>query len=73
MAFPYSHVLVVGATSGIGRAMADRLVKEGVKITAVGRRKDRLDEFVRKHGESKAQAVQFDIRSQEKIPQFAEE
>ncbi|KAL2008470.1 hypothetical protein VTN00DRAFT_6664 [Thermoascus crustaceus] len=48
---------MVGATAGIGRAMADRLVEAGAKVTAVGRRKERLDEFVRKHGESKASAV----------------
>jgi NAD(P)-dependent dehydrogenase (short-subunit alcohol dehydrogenase family) len=36
MPFPYKHVLVVGATAGIGRAMADRLVEEGSKVTVVG-------------------------------------
>ncbi|GAQ11655.1 uncharacterized oxidoreductase DltE [Aspergillus lentulus] len=71
MSFPYKHVLLIGATSGIGRAMADRLVQAGVKVTAVGRRKDRLDEFVQKHGEQMASAVPFDISVQENIPKFA--
>lgn len=73
MAFPYRHFLFIGATSGIGRAMADRLIESGAKVTAVGRRKDRLDDFVSKHGESEAKAVPFDIGNGEKIPQFASE
>lgn len=71
MSFPYKHVLLIGATSGIGCAMADRLVEAGIKVTAVGRRKNRLDEFVRKHGEQLASAVQFDITVHEDIPKFA--
>lgn len=73
MAFPYKHVVVVGATSGIGKAMADRLIEGGAKVTAVGRRKDRLQEFVKKHGEEKAQAEPFDILNHEQIQQFAKE
>ncbi|KAH7401911.1 hypothetical protein DE146DRAFT_744582 [Phaeosphaeria sp. MPI-PUGE-AT-0046c] len=45
MAFQYKHVLVIGATSGIGRGMADHFIGQGIKVTAVGRRQDRLDEF----------------------------
>jgi NADP-dependent 3-hydroxy acid dehydrogenase YdfG len=73
MSFPYKHALIIGATSGIGRVMADRLVQAGVKVTAVGRRKDRLDEFVQKHGEKMTSAVPFDISVQENIPKFAAE
>ena len=72
MAFPYKHVLLIGATSGIGRAMADRFAETGVKVIAVGRRQERLDEFVSKHGEERASAVAFDISDPAKIPSFAE-
>lgn len=72
MSFPYKHVLLIGATAGIGRAMADRLVETGVKVTAVGRRQERLDEFMRKHGEDKASAVAFDVSDISKTPAFAE-
>lgn len=72
MSFPYKHVLLIGATAGIGRAMADRFIKTGVKVTAVGRRQERLDEFVRTHGEAKASAVAFDISDISKTPAFAE-
>ena len=61
---------MIGGTSGIGRAMADRLIKADVKVTAVGRRQDRLDDFVKSHGENKASAVAFDITKLDEIPQF---
>jgi NADPH:quinone reductase-like Zn-dependent oxidoreductase len=74
MAFPYKHVLLIGATSGIGKGLADRLIKGGVKVTAVGRRKDKLDAFVSEHGEGRAaKAVAFDITNLEQIPKFAAE
>ena len=70
MPFQYKHVLMVGATSGIGAAMADRLVQEGSKVIAVGRRQDRLDSFVHKHGHEKASAMKFDITDRQNIDQF---
>ena len=73
MAFPYKHVLMIGATAGIGNAMASRFVQEGLKVTAVGRRKDRLDAFVQQHGKDLASSAVFDIGDVGKIPQFAEE
>ncbi|KAF2810409.1 short-chain dehydrogenase/oxidoreductase [Mytilinidion resinicola] len=71
MSFPYKHVLMIGATAGIGKAMANRLIQEGVKVTAVGRREGRLDEFVTSHGAKKASAEQFDIADSNEIPTFA--
>ncbi|KIN01480.1 hypothetical protein OIDMADRAFT_199063 [Oidiodendron maius Zn] len=70
MDFQYKHVLMIGGTSGIGRAMADRLIKADAKVTAIGRRQDRLDDFVKSHGESKASGVAFDITKLDEIPQF---
>jgi len=35
--------LVTGATSGIGLACVERLVREGARVVAVGRRADRLE------------------------------
>jgi NADP-dependent 3-hydroxy acid dehydrogenase YdfG len=73
MSSPFKCVLLIGATAGIGRALADRLIEEGSKVIAVGRRKDRLDEFVSQHGGEVAFAAPFDIANKEKIPQFAAE
>jgi NADP-dependent 3-hydroxy acid dehydrogenase YdfG len=64
---------MVGATAGIGAAMADRLISEGVKVIAVGRRPDRLDAFVQKHGAQKASAVRFDISDRENVDKFVSE
>lgn len=71
--FPYKHILVVGATAGIGRAMAERFVRGGANVTVVGRRKERLDAFVQEHGADKARSVVFDVSDIAAIPAFAEE
>ena len=70
MSFPYKHVLMIGATSGIGAAMASRLICEGVKVIAVGRRQDRLDAFVHEHGKDKASAARFDISDRQGMDSF---
>ncbi|MBB2190051.1 SDR family NAD(P)-dependent oxidoreductase [Gluconacetobacter azotocaptans] len=38
-------VLVTGATAGFGKAIAERLVRDGYRVIATGRRKERLDEL----------------------------
>lgn len=46
-------VLITGASSGIGRAIAERAAKEGARIALVARRKSQLEEVaerVRAHG-----------------------
>lgn len=70
MPFPYKKVLVIGATSGIGEALASRFVKEGSSVIVVGRRKNKLEDFVHRHGRDKASAVPFDITEMDKIPAF---
>lgn len=73
MSFPYKHVLLIGATSGIGKAMADEFITHDIKVTAVGRRQERLDSFVSQHGSSKASSIQFDIEKLNDIPTFIDE
>lgn len=46
-----STVLVTGATAGFGRAIARRLVGDGHRVIATGRRGDRLEELARELGE----------------------
>ena len=70
MPFPYKKILVIGATSGIGEALASRFVKEGSSVIVVGRRKEKLVEFVHQHGNDKSSAVPFDITELDKIPAF---
>jgi NADP-dependent 3-hydroxy acid dehydrogenase YdfG len=61
MSFQYRRVLLIGATAGIGAAMADKLIQHGASVIAVGRRQDRLDAFVKKHGAEKASAIAYDV------------
>jgi 3-hydroxy acid dehydrogenase / malonic semialdehyde reductase len=44
--------LVTGATSGFGRAIARRFVRDGHRVIAAGRRQERLDELHRELGSS---------------------
>ncbi|KAK0629489.1 hypothetical protein B0T17DRAFT_589251 [Bombardia bombarda] len=68
MPFPYKTVLVTGATSGIGEALAERMITNGIFVIAVGRRKDRLDAFVAKHGADKTAGEPFDVADLDAIP-----
>ncbi|MGG6462306.1 SDR family NAD(P)-dependent oxidoreductase [Solilutibacter silvestris] len=52
---------VTGATSGFGRAIATRFVKEGWQVIASGRRMDRLDSLRAELGDA-IHPVSFDIR-----------
>ncbi len=72
MSFPYNTVLVLGATSGIGLALSEKMIENGSYVIAVGRRKKNLDEFVEKHGKGKTSTVEFDITELDSIPSFVE-
>ena len=73
MSFPYKHVLLIGATSGIGAALADKFISLGSRVTAVGRRTDRLDAFVARHGTHKASSVAFDVTNRVGMDSFVKE
>ncbi|KAH7146351.1 hypothetical protein EDB81DRAFT_794958 [Dactylonectria macrodidyma] len=72
MPFPYKTVLITGATAGIGLALAERMISTGIFVIAVGRRSDRLDELVAKHGADKVAAEPFDVSDLEKLPAWVE-
>ncbi|KAJ9296262.1 hypothetical protein DTO271G3_5403 [Paecilomyces variotii] len=74
MPFEYKKVLVLGATSGIGWALAAKMVENGVNVIAVGRRKEKLDDFAKQHGNTGKATVDtavFDVTKLEEIPAFA--
>ena len=63
------QALITGATSGIGRATALRLAREGYDITATGRRAERLEELrlqIEAAGGS-CTTLCFDVRSEEEV------
>lgn len=61
MPFTYKKVLVIGATSGIGKALATKLVENGTQVIVSGRREENLDAFVQQHGSDKVKTKVFDI------------
>ncbi|KAL8366375.1 hypothetical protein RB595_004918 [Gaeumannomyces hyphopodioides] len=61
MPFPYKTVLVTGATSGVGRALAERMVANDIFVVAVGRRRDRLDELAARHGPERLAVEEHDV------------
>jgi NAD(P)-dependent dehydrogenase (short-subunit alcohol dehydrogenase family) len=58
--------IVTGAGSGIGRACALAMAREGAKVTLVGRRKDRIDEVASQIGDS-ALPLSADVTRQSDI------
>jgi hypothetical protein len=48
---PSERVLVLGATSGIGREIAHQYAERGARVCVVGRRQGLLDDVVRECGE----------------------
>jgi short-subunit dehydrogenase len=56
-----NFALVTGATSGIGRAFAERLATDGYDLVIVGRRKERLESFADSHPGVKVRPVAADL------------
>ncbi|PYH91115.1 putative short-chain dehydrogenase/oxidoreductase [Aspergillus ellipticus CBS 707.79] len=73
MPFNYSQALIIGATSGIGRALAATMVQNNIPVVITGRREANLAEFAAQYGPDKVKTKVFDVTNLEKIPQFASE
>jgi len=73
MTYAYNKTLVVGATSGIGWALAEKIVQDDKQVVIVGRRKEKLDEFEQKYGSEKVHSIVFDISKLEEIPRFVQD
>jgi 3-oxoacyl-[acyl-carrier protein] reductase len=58
-------VVVTGATSGIGRSTVDQLIKHGARVTAVGRRKERLEAILDTFGADCVLPLAVDVRTSE--------
>jgi short-subunit dehydrogenase len=64
--------LVTGATSGIGRAYAERLAADGYDLVVVGRREERLAEFADTHPQVEVRTVVADLSTGEDVDRAAE-
>lgn len=61
-------VLITGATSGIGKASAERLASESYRLILCGRRRDRLDEVkVQLSAKTEVHTLAFDVRKREDV------
>ena len=57
--------VIIGATSGIGRELAVRLLEQGWRVGIAGRRKERLEEIQRQYGADRVFCAQMDITKDE--------
>ncbi|GAA1769048.1 SDR family NAD(P)-dependent oxidoreductase [Streptomonospora arabica] len=64
--------LVTGATSGIGKAFAERLAADGYELIIVGRNKERLEEFAATHTGVKVRTVAADLSTDIGVDTVAE-
>jgi short-subunit dehydrogenase len=64
--------LVTGATSGIGKAFAERLATQGYDLIIVGRREERLKEFTAAHPEVSVRSIAADLSTDEGIDAVAQ-
>ena len=64
--------LITGATSGIGEAFAERFAAEGYNLVLVGRRRDRLDEFVSAHPGVRIQTIVADLSTADGVRAVAD-
>jgi short-subunit dehydrogenase involved in D-alanine esterification of teichoic acids len=64
------EVLIIGATSGIGLALASRYIAAGSHVIVSGRRAERLTALQEEHGASKVSTSIFDITNLSGIPEY---
>lgn len=55
---------ITGATSGFGAAAVERFVAGGWRVIASGRRAERLQQLVDRHGADRVHACAFDVRDE---------
>ncbi|WP_374976885.1 SDR family NAD(P)-dependent oxidoreductase [Microbacterium trichothecenolyticum] len=70
--FTGQTVIVTGAGSGIGRATASRVAREGGRVIAVDVSQERLDEFVAAHAGADVVALTADITDDEGVARIVE-
>lgn len=64
-------VCVTGATSGFGKAIAEKFLAEGSRVITTGRRKDRLEKdqqlWEEKYGSNKVFSIAMDVQDQQAV------
>jgi NAD(P)-dependent dehydrogenase (short-subunit alcohol dehydrogenase family) len=68
--FAGKTVIVTGAGSGIGRATASRIAREGGRVIAVDVSQERLDEFASEHADADIVTLVADITDDAKVAEI---
>lgn len=70
----YKVALITGATGGIGRAIAQELVKQGMKVIITGRNQEKLNTLINKLGKDNVlYSATFDINDYQAMKLFVKE
>ncbi len=71
---PRPVAVIVGASSGIGAALAERLAQEGYRVALLARREDRLQQLARllneAHGSETAYVYPHDVTHFDQVPEL---
>ena len=59
------RAIVIGATSGIGRAVAGLMAEEGWTVGIAGRRREMLESFVAEHPGADIRISDFDVTAED--------
>ena len=65
--------LITGATSGIGKATAEKFAQNNIDLIITGRRNERLVSFAKELIEKyniKVKALNFDVRDNEQVEKY---
>jgi short-subunit dehydrogenase len=69
---PRARALILGASSGMGAALAKRIAREGYNLALLARRENKLmavcDEINREHGETRARFYIHDVSDYDSVP-----
>ncbi len=69
MNLPWKHAIVLGASSGIGKALAEELLKSGARVALVARRMEAMESIASTNGD-KALVYAHDVRDYSAIPRL---
>ena len=72
MSSPFKKVLLIGASTGIGRGMAEKFVQEGSFVIATSRTEDSLKQLVNELGPDHSTYATVDIADLESLPAFVD-
>ena len=64
------HIVIIGATGGIGKVLCKKLMNEGAKLSISGRNQEKLNELTE---DIKVFSKSLDIRKEEEVALFLEE